>query len=138
MKILLCIAFLLPITVIAQKKSDYRHAMANFQRFYNSGQGDSICAMFHLDYPSIGVKALWSNERTAEALKQFGTLKSFVYIGVDQTDVDTVRVFQTFFSKAGAKTTSLTLHKDHKLGTFRFITTSDGIDDLLKKRKASL
>ena len=139
MKILLCIAFLLPITAIAQTKSDYQHAMANFQRFYNAGQGDSIYTIFHIDNPSwgMGIKSMWSNERTAEALKQFGTLKSFKYIGVDQTDVDTVRVFQTFFSKAGAKTTSLTLHKDYKLGTFRFMTTSDGIDDLLKKRKAS-
>ena len=113
--------------------------MANFQRFYNAEQGDSICAMFHLDNPSMGmgIKSMWSNERTAEAVKQFGILKSFKYIGVDQTDVDTVHVFQTFFSKAGAKTTSLTLHKDSKLGTFRFMTTSGGIDDLLKKRRAS-
>jgi hypothetical protein len=138
MKVLFCIAFLLPITVIAQTKSDYEHAMANFQRFYNAGQGDSICAMFHIDNPSMekGIESLWSNERTAEALQQSGMLKSFKYIGVDQTDVDTVRVFQTLFSIAGAKTTSLTLHKDYKLGTFRLMTISDGIKDLLKKRKA--
>lgn len=139
MKILLCIAFLLPITAIAQTESDYLHAMANFQRFYNAGQGDSICTLFHLDNPTMekGIKSMWSNEGTVDALKQFGTLKSFKYIGVDQTDVSTVRVFQTFFSKAGAKTTSMTLHQDNKLGTFRFITTSDGIDDLLKRQKTS-
>ena len=139
MKILLFLAFLLPITVFAQTKSDYQNAMANFQRFYNAGQGDSLYTIFHVDNPSWGnaIKSGWSNERTTELLKQFGTLKSFKYIGVDKTDVDTVRVFQTFFSKAGAKTTSLTLYKDSKLGTFRFMTTSDGIDDLLKKRKAS-
>jgi len=137
MKIRFCIAFLLPITAIAQTKSDYQRAMANFQRFYNAGQGDSICTLFHLDNPTMekGIKSMWSNEGTADALKQFGILKSFKYIGVDQTDADTVRVFQTFFSKAGAKTTSMTLHQDNKLGTFRFTTTSDGIDDLLKKRK---
>lgn len=138
MKILLCIAFLLPIIAIAQTKSDYQYAMANFQRFYNAGQGDSIRAMFPPDIQSEMAKTpMWSKENTAAMLKKYGTLKSFKYIGVDQTDVDTVRVFQTFFSKAGAKTTSMTLHQDNKLGTFRFITTSDGIDDLLKKQKAS-
>lgn len=139
MRILFCIAFLLPVTAIGQTKADYQQAMANFQRFYNAGQGDSICTMFHLDNPTMekGIKSLWSNEETAGALKQYGILQSFQYIGVDQTDVDTVRVFQTFFSKAGAKTTSLTLHKDDKLGTFRFMTTSAGIDDLLKRRKAN-
>lgn len=137
MKISVLLVFLLPISVVAQTKTDYQHAMAKFQQFYNAGQGDSICTMFRFDNPSMqrGIKSMWSNERTAEALKKFGVLKSFKYIGVDQTDVDTVRVFQTFFSKAGAKTTSLTLQKDDKLGTFRFMTTSDGIDDLLKKRK---
>lgn len=137
MKILLCIVFLLPITAIAQTKSDYQHAMANFQRFYNAGRGDSITAMFNPPFQSMEVNPLWTNERTAQALKEFGTLKSFRYIGVDETDHDTVRVFQTFFSKAGAKTTSLTLHTDYKLGTFRFMTTSDGIEALLKKRKLS-
>lgn len=140
MKILLFLAFLLPITAIAQTKRDYQHAMVNFQRFYNAGQGDSICTLFHLDNPTMekGIKSMWSNEGTTDALKQFGILKSFKYIGVDQTDIDTVRVFQTFFSKAGAKTTSMTLHQDNKLGTFRFITTSDGIDDLLQNERQAV
>ncbi len=136
MKILLCLAFLLPITVIAQTETDYKQAMAKFQQLYNAGQGDSISAMFNLDYKSVGIEPLWTNKLVAEALKEFGTLKSLKYIGVDETDHDTVRVFQTFFSKAGTKTTSLTLHKNNKLGTFRFITTSDGTDALLKKRKS--
>jgi hypothetical protein len=78
---------------------------------------------------------MWTNERTTEALKQFGKLKSFTFLGIDKTDPDNVYVFQTFFSKAGAKTTSMTLDENAKLGTFRFMTTSDGIDELLKKRK---
>lgn len=137
MKILLCLAFLLPITVTAQTETDYKQAMAKFQRLYNAGQGDSISTMFNINYQSVGIEPLWTNKQTAEALREFGTLKSFKYIGVDKTDHDTVRVFQTFFSKAGTKTTSLTLHKNHKLGTFRFMTTSDGIEALLKKRKSS-
>lgn len=137
MKILVCLAFLLPITVIAQTETDYKQAMATFQRLYNAGQGDSISTMFNINYQSVGIEPLWTNKQTAEALKEFGTLKSFKYVGVDKTDHDTVCVFQTCFSKAGTKTTSLTLHKNNKLGTFRFITTSNGIDALLKKQKSS-
>lgn len=133
MKILVCLAFLLPITVAAQTKADYQHAMEKFQLFYNAGQGDNINAMF---VPNSG-KPMWTDEQCASALKQFGTLKSIKFLGIDKTDPDNVYVFQTFFSKAGAKTTSLTLHENAKLGTFRFMTTSDGIDDLLKKRKAT-
>lgn len=137
MRILLCFALLLPVAVIAQTKGDYQNAMATFRHFYNTGQGDSIHAMFNQPYPSTGVDPLWNNEQIAKDLKEFGTLRYFEYLGVDETDHDTVRVFQTFFSKAGEKTTSLTLHKNNKLGTFRFMTTSDGIDALLKRRKAS-
>ena len=133
MKTLALLTFLLPITVFAQSKADYEQVMEKFQRFYNAGQGDSIDAMFA---PHPG-KQMWNYESNADALKQFGTLKSFKFIGIDKTDIDTVRVFQTFFSKAGTKTTSLTLHENNRLGTFRFMTTSEGINDLLKKRKAS-
>jgi hypothetical protein len=138
MKILVCFAFLLPITVAAQTKTDYQHVMAKFQRFYNAGQGDNIHAMFK---PAVQLATashpLWTNESNANLLKQFGALKSFTFLGVDKTDPSNVYVFQTFFSKAGAKTTSLTLDENSRLGTFRFITTSEGIDDLLKKGKAS-
>lgn len=124
--------FLLPIAVAGQTKSDYEHAMAKFQKFYNAEQGDSIIAMFG-DKES---EFLWSNERTASVLKEFGTLKSFKFIGIDTTDPDRVYVFKTLFSKAGAKTTSLTLKNDHHLGDFRFMTTSDGITELLKKDRS--
>ena len=133
MKTLVFLAFLLPITVVAQTKTDYQHVMTKFQRFYNAGQGDNINAMFA---PTPG-KPLWTNESNAAALKQFGTLKSFTFLGIDKTDPSNVYVFQTFFSNAGAKTTSLTLDENSRLGTFRFMTTSEGIDALLKKRKAS-
>jgi hypothetical protein len=136
MKPLALLTFLLPFTIAAQTRADYEHVMAKFQRFYNAGQGDSIHTM---SKPSIQLATknnpMWTNERNAEALKQFGSLKSFIYLGIDKTDPDKVYVFRTFFSKAGAKTTSLTMDENSKLGTFRFMTTSDGIDDLLKKRK---
>ena len=69
-------------------------------------------------------------------LKEFGTLKSFKFIGIDTTDPNKVWVFKTLFSKGGVKTTSLTLDKNNRLDTFRFITESDGITELLKKDKS--
>jgi len=138
MKTLVILTFLLPITAVAQTKTDYQHAMAKFQRFYNRGQGDSIHTMFK---PAIQAATagnpLWTNDSNADLLKQFGTLKSFTFLGIDKTDPAGVYVFRTFFSKAGAKTTSLTLDENSRLGTFRFMTTSEGIDQLLKKQKAS-
>ena len=137
MRTLAFLAFLLPIAVVAQTKKDYHQAMAKFQRLYNAGQGDSIHAMFKPSVQTaIAEHPLWTNERNAKALKEFGTLKSFKFIGIDKTDPENVYVFQTIFSKAGVKTTSLTLDENSRLGTFRFITTSEGIDDLLKKQKA--
>ena len=116
MKLFALLFFLLPIALTAQTKSDYEHAMSKFQKFYNAGQGDSICAMS--EHPEWS-KFLWANDKTASVLNEFGTLISFKYIGIDTSDPDSVHVFKTLFSKAGAKTTSLTLHKDNRLGDFR-------------------
>lgn len=136
MKSLTFLIFLLPFTLAAQTKKDYEQVMAKFQRFYNEGKGDSIIALSRPFTQSLTKNhPMWSNEQTAEALEQFGTLKSFVFLGIDKTDPQNVYVFQTFFSKAGTQTTSLTLDKNSKIGTFRFMTTSDGIEELLKKRK---
>lgn len=136
MKSLTFLIFLLPFTLAAQTKKNYEQVMAKFQRFYNEGKGDSIIALSRPSTQSLTKNhPMWSNEQTAEALEQFGTLKSFVFLGIDKTDPQNVYVFQTFFSKAGTQTTSLTLDKNSKIGTFRFMTTSDGIEELLKKRK---
>ncbi len=132
MKLFALLLFLLPVAVTAQTKTDYEHAMAKFQRFYNAGQGDSICAMF----PTEGIKFLWNNDSTESTLQRFGTLKSFKFIGIDKSDPQRVRVFKTVFSKAGTKTTSLTTYKNKQLGTFRFMTESDGIAELLRKDKS--
>jgi hypothetical protein len=137
MKDLTLLIFLLPITAIAQSKADYQNAMEKFQRLYNAGQCDSIRAMFQSSIQSASkANPLWTNDYCDEALKKFGVLKSFSFLGIDKTDPNNVFVFQTFFSKAGARSTSLTLNENAELGTFRFITTSEGIEKLLKKKKA--
>jgi hypothetical protein len=137
MKTLVILVCLLPLVGAAQTKADYEHVMTKFQRFYNAGQGDSIEAMFRPDIRAVTAsRPMWTKESNATALKEFGMLKSFSFLGIDKTDPSNVYVFQTFFSKVGDETTSLTLDKSSRLGTFRFMTSSEGIDDLLKKRKA--
>ena len=107
--------------------------MEKFQTFYNAGQGDSINAMFGHGWDQMKLtKPLWTNAGTDELLEEYGILKSFKFVGVDTSDPSNVYVFQTVFSKKGAKATSLTLDKDNNLGTFRFITTSDEITQLIK------
>ena len=138
MKIFALVIFLLPLAVVGQSKTDYENAMAKFQKFYNAGLGDSINAMFGYRPDDFKpTKPLWTNEANASALEEFGTLKSFKYIGIDKSDTYDVYVFETIFNKVGAKTTSLTLNKNYSLGTFRFITTSEGINELLRKSKSS-
>ena len=126
--------FLLPVALAAQTKSDYERTMAKFQQFYNAGRSDSINAMFA--YQRADTRPFWTNEGNESLLKEPGTLKSFKFIGIDTSDPDSVYVFKTVFSKAGAKTTSLTLDKNNCLGDFRFITRSDGITQLLRKDKS--
>ena len=117
-------------------KTDFENVMAKFQKFYNAGQGDSINAMYGHDWDQMKLKkALWTNAKAAEYLKEYGKLKSFKFIGIDESDPNEVYVFETIFSKAGTKTTSLTLDKNLSLGTFRFLTTSESISALQRKHK---
>ena len=136
MKIYALLVFALPFSAVAQTKNYYEHAMQRFQKFYNAGQGDSINAMFGHGWDEMkSTHPLWTNDQNSKYLKEIGYLKSFRFIGIDTSDPDRVYVFKTFFSKKGAKATSLTLDSEYNLGTFRFITTSQEISKLLKSRK---
>lgn len=134
MKFLISFLFILPIAATGQTVTDYVKAMKKFQKFYNAGRGDSINAMFkHVWERPKNVEPMWSNKSVAEQLNVSGILKSFKFMGIDTLDPEKVYVFQTVFSKAGVKSTSLTLDKDHNLGTFRFFTIPDGVPVLLNK-----
>jgi hypothetical protein len=138
MKSFALLAFLLPFTVAAQSKTDYEKAMAKFQKFYNAAQGDSINALFGQGWDEMKkTNPLWTNAKAAEYLKEYGKLKSFRFVGVDKADPNKVHVFQTVFAKAGTRTSSLTLDEDNASGTFRFITTSESINELLRRFKSS-
>lgn len=134
MKLLASLLLLLPMAVMAQSETPHETAMGKFQKFYNAGQGDSINAMFgHSWDQAKAIKPLWTNEDVARMQEEYGTLVSYKFIGIDKTDPQKVHVFQTVFSKAGARTTSCTLDKDNAFATFRFMTTSDRISKLVRK-----
>lgn len=129
-----CIAFLLcfiPSIVFAQTQKYYERTMNKFVHFYNAGMGDSVNAMF--SYQSA--KPLWTNKMCKDLLEEYGTITSAKYLGIDNDDPGKVHVFITQFSKAGKKTTSFDIDNKNMLGTFRFITSSDGIDKMLKNNK---
>lgn len=139
MKFLISLLFILPFAATGQTVADYKHAMKKFQKFYNAGRGDSINAMFKHEWEQPkGVEPMWTNKSVAVVLNESGTLKSFKFIGMDTLDPQKVYVFQTYFSKVGTKTTSLTLDKEHNLRTFRFFTISDGISALLNNSKKTI
>ena len=135
MKFLVSFLFILPMAANSQTVTDYKQAMKKFQKFYNAGRGDSINALFKQEWEQPKeIEPMWTNKSVAAELKKSGTLKSFKFIGIDTLDPQKVYVFKTVFSKAGTKTTSLTLDKDHYVHTFRFFTIPDGINKLLNKR----
>lgn len=139
MKIIAIAILLLPVVLFGQSKKDYQATMVTFQKFYNAGLGDSINTLIFKHAPDVmrSIEPMWTNKRVAELHQEFGLLNSFRYIGIDRTDPDKVRVFETVFSKAGSKTTSLSFFKNGDICNFRFITESDGINELLKKSRKS-
>lgn len=137
MKIIVLLAFFLPIAGFGQTTIQYQQAMQKFQRFYNAGLADSIDNMFGAEYQQMKPNVLFTSDQLAGLLKEYGTIKSFRFIGIDKSEPSKVYVFETIFSKKAAKATSLTLDEDLKLGTFRFITTSKEIEALLKKSRRS-
>ena len=133
MKFLVILMFMTPFALEGQTMKSYQQAMEKFKKFYNAGKGDSINAMFGHEWDEFkSKKPVWTNDRSAGFLNEYGTLQSFKFIGIDTSDPNKVYVFQTVFSKKGVNATSLTLDKNNQLGTFRLITTSDEITHLLK------
>jgi len=120
----------------AQTQVDYEQAISRFVSYYNHLRGDSIIKMFEHDEKSDEwMKRTWGRDHLESMHKEFGIIVSYQYLGIDKEDPNPgLAVFKTHFSRAGWKTTSLTLEKGY-LATFRFITSSKSIDKMLKKEK---
>ena len=81
------------------------------------------------------MNVMWNKASIESMMNQFGKIKSGKYLGIDTDDPNHVTVFTIQTSKAGQKNTSFTVDTENHLGTFQFITSSDGIDKLLKQAK---
>jgi hypothetical protein len=133
MKYLLLILCFVPLLVLAQGRRDYENTVAKFMRYYNKNEVKKICGMFEPEYRKSSCD-MW-NQAMPLVKKDYGKMLSYKYLGVDTTDPEQVRVFKVWYTKDTCAM-SLTLSGDKKyLGTFRFKTSSDEIERMLKKVK---
>lgn len=119
-KLLLVPAVLLVCTsTFAQKTEKFDAAIGKFQAFYNKQQADSIFSLF-----SERSKELMPREKTGmvfgQVFKQLGELKSYKYEDMQ----DGLAWYKTTFANATLSTT-ISLDKDDKLETFRFVPYQD-------------
>lgn len=131
-----CFGFLLcfvPLLVLAQGGENYGKAIARFMRHYNHNATGKICEMFGPEYRKSSCD-MW-NKVMPKLKIEYGKMLSYQYLGIDTTDPEQVRVFKVWFAK-DTFAMSLTLPGDKKhLGTFRFKTSSDEIERMLKSAK---
>ena len=135
MKYLLLLSLLCPCCARAQSEADYQNTMARFVRFYNKGLKDSVCTLFPKREKTGCFWALADASREERMLERYGRIISYKYLGIDTTDEEQVRVFKVVFAKAGTKATSFTLSEDGLFGTFRLITSSEGIEYMLGTKR---
>jgi len=127
--------FALSNAASAQSQADYEKVMVRFQKFYNAGQSDSIRAMFSDDWGTTTEKRarLWRGGD--DLLKEYGKIESMKYLGAEAEDPDKkVRIFKVICTKS-THATGLSIDKMGKLQTFRFDTSSDDIDEMMKNAK---
>lgn len=125
----------LPCIVSAQTQADYEEVAARFVKFYNANQVDNIIDMFSDKLGETHEKRarLWDNNDYL--LNKYGKIISINYIGVDESDPDLgLRVFKVVATKS-THATSFSLDSTNKFLTYRFKTTSEGIEELMKKAK---
>ena len=116
----------------SQTKADFDAAITRFQHFYNSQQTDSIYNML-----SDKGKSMMTAEQAAKAFggiyKQFGNLKSFEIT----KQKDALTIYKTVFDNQ-VLSLYISLDKDDKLETFRFIPYKDETtDEAVKKEKSN-
>ncbi|GAB3011169.1 hypothetical protein GCM10027051_11700 [Niabella terrae] len=104
--------------------------------YYNERSIDSLCSLFPLKKSEEGLCFWKTLERNSEksVYDEYGMIKNYEYLGVDSTDSKGVAVFKVQFANKGAKALSFNL-KNQKFEIFRLNTSSDFIEEMLKKKK---
>ena len=112
--------------------SVYVQVMRQFKVYYNAHNAEEIDNMFS-DTWGDRKKSLYTTKVLDEQMKQYGKLISFKYMGQDEGDrYQAIALFKMVFEKS-VHVMGISIHKDHKLGTFRPETSSPYIDKLLAK-----
>lgn len=137
MKKILTLLVFVPFFGFSQSQQVYEKVMGRFVSYYNAMQGDSIKAMWPYEKDMVQwLDQAWSEKSLKEYYSEYGKIQSFGFLGIDKEDENPgLAVFKTKFSVAGGKTLSFTLDSSGYFGTFRFVTSSPGIDKLLKAEK---
>lgn len=112
-----------------KKQADYDNAVGTFMKFYNNNQADSICEMFS-DTWGKTKKTIWKAKDITELKEKYGVMKAYSYLAKDPD----VMLYKVTFTKS-VHVMGLSLDKKNKLLTFRFHTSSDRYDEMLKKAK---
>ena len=124
-----------PFITSAQTNARVDKQMRQFVNFYNKKHTDNICSLF----PKEQIEeydCFWKwAEHKLDAYSEYGKIKSFVYAGVDTSDPEGISVFKVVYEKAGTKAMSFTLGEENKFGTFRFDTSSDEIEEMIRNVK---
>lgn len=127
MKNLILISFLVPAVAMAQSKEDYVKAMSRFKHYYNNNRTEKLKNLF-LPEAREFVEKTFGGEGIANAMNEYGRIKSFSYLGIAKEDG--APVFKTEFEKQTVAT-SFSLEEGNKFGTFRFHTNSDEVEAML-------
>lgn len=99
---------------------------------YNANDAHGITTLFSDVWRSLKEK-LWTDRIQKEVFSEYGKMTAFKYMGVYEGQ-ERIAYFKITYDKS-EHMISLTLEWFHKLGTFRFHTSSPYYTDLLAQEK---
>jgi len=124
----------LPFLVFSQTQKDYEQVMGEEIKFYNNKQVDSLNTLGPFDF-------LWDSKSLNFCLNDFGHIKSFKFMEIDLTNLDSRKKPYAYFAAVsekyfwGSKTNALgiSIDSNNKLSGIRFLYKSEHTDSMLKK-----
>jgi len=126
----LLVLLLFPFAAFAQSKADCDKAFGEFVKCYNKEDWDGICRVIA---PSPNGRCLWKD--AGDAVKEYGKIIKYQYLGVDTIDPEKVTVYKVTFADKKVKAVSFNFYIEENkryFGTFRFTTESDEILRMLQ------
>ncbi len=116
-----------------QTKADFNHAMATFKKNYNKQDDAAIEASYSDSWHRMISREkirVWPDGQCASFHKKYGTMRSWKYLG---TTSDGVTIYRVTYDKT-VSALGMFLDSHGKLETFRFMTSSTEITELMLKQ----